>query len=362
MYEATIRVFYPLEEGVIVLRTERNWKEDIEPENIDWEKNCFQFNIKHENSILSYKPCIRRGDETIWSKGANKMALLHKNWPMDVYPYFFSEESGEITDVIEVPSEIYDYNRLIRVYLPSGYYENRLKCYPIIYMHDGQNLFFPQEAFLGQDWNVEGNIDLLNSMNLIEQIIVVGIHHGDRFQEFCYPDYERYGNCIVDEIKPWVDCNFRTLFEPWHTCVMGSSLGGVVSFYLAWEWPDVFGTCACMSSPFFARDNLLERVENDDILPRAHSRFYLDSGWPCDNYDTTVKMATALLDKGFQWGYNFIHLAYPHAKHTESEWAARLHIPLQLFFGRIRRAHMHFLDPNYRWRLETVCSGEEIEM
>ncbi len=242
MHEAMIRVFYPLEKGRIVLRTEQDWEKDMEPCHVDRERHCFSFRFRHHRVHLSYKPCIRENGRLTWARGANRLALLHRNWPQDIYPVFFSGSGGTITDVIELPSRFYGHPRLLRVYLPAGYGENTMKRYPVLFMHDGKNLFFPQEAFLGQDWHMGENLELLNAMNLTEQVIIVGIYAGDREADYTSPGYHKYGACIVEEIKPWLDRTFRTLTGPWHTGVMGSSLGGVVSFFLAWNWP--------YSSPF----------------------------------------------------------------------------------------------------------------
>ena len=64
---------------------------------------------------------------------------------------------------------------------------------------------------------------------------------------------------------------------------------------------------------------------------------YLDSGWPGDNYETTVGMAMALISRGWKWGHNLLHLAFPHAGHNEHDWGLRLHLPLQMIAGSIPR-------------------------
>ena len=79
----------------------------------------------------------------------------------------------------------------------------------------------------------------------------------------------------------------------------GSSLGGVVSFYTVWQYPEVFGAAACMSSTFSHKDDLLERVLSE---PKRNVGFYLDSGWPGDNYEVTVAMALALVSRGWRYG------------------------------------------------------------
>jgi predicted alpha/beta superfamily hydrolase len=111
---------------------------------------------------------------------------------------------------------------------------------------------------------------------------------------------------------------------------MGSSLGGVVSFYLGWQWPEVFGKVACLSSTFTFRDDLIERVAAE---PRKEIKIYLDSGWPRDNYEATRCMRDRLFWKGYRPGSDLLYLAFPEAKHDESAWAARSPIPFQFLFG-----------------------------
>ena len=111
---------------------------------------------------------------------------------------------------------------------------------------------------------------------------------------------------------------------------MGSSLGGVVSFYLGWQWPDVFGNAACMSSTFTYNDDLMERVAGE---AKRDVRFYLDSGWPRDNYEVTRGMRDLLVRRGYRFGEDLLYFAFPNALHNERSWAVRSHIPFQFFFG-----------------------------
>ncbi len=115
---------------------------------------------------------------------------------------------------------------------------------------------------------------------------------------------------------------------------MGSSLGGVVSFYLGWQWPEAFGKIACLSSTFTYRDNLLDRVSSE---PKRKLRIYLDSGWPGDNYEPTRSMRDRLIWKGYRPGHELFYLAFPEAKHDENAWAARSPIPFQFLFGNLPR-------------------------
>src|SRR5664279_4713133 len=187
------------------------------------------------------KPCLRTTSGLLWATGANRLVVATREDIRDIYPSFHSPEQGSILDVITLESTILNRQHSLRVYLPAGYEENTCRTFPVIYMQDGRNLFFPLEAFLGQDWGVEDKLVLLNGMNAIEQMIVVGIFSADRMQEYTKPGYETYGRSVVEEIKPYIDSRFRTRPGRRSTGVMGSSLGGVVSFYMGWQWPEVFG-------------------------------------------------------------------------------------------------------------------------
>jgi len=345
MYSAKIRVYYHLEKGTIVLRTEKDWNEDIYPVDVNEKEHYYEFHLKHDKYYLNAKPCIRDGSEVIWAQGDNRQIVFDLKTVINNYPYFYSEPVGKITDVIEFYSHVYNKKRLFRIYLPAGYNENQMKKYPILYMHDGSNLFFPEEAFGGSEWQVDETLHLLDSMNIIDQMIVVGVYAADRNNEYTKPGYEDYGKFMVNELKPWIDANLRTLTTPWYTSIMGSSLGGVVSFYLAWEYPHIFGSAACFSSTFSWRDDLIERVETDSFEERKNSKFYIDTGWPGDNYEVGFKMASTLVSRGFRHGRDFLYLVFPMAKHNEADWASRLHIPIQLFAGKLRTLNMKFHVP-----------------
>ena len=293
-----VRLTYPLERGRIVLRTDADWDRDVEPVAVTEAQTIHEFELPVDRPVIQFKPCLIEDDELHWASGTNEFLLPRGDEPFEVRPHFFSQGRGRITPLIEIPSEL-GRARRVRIYLPAGYDENTLRRYPVLYMHDGKNLFIPEESFTGSDWQIDSTMNQLDAMNLIRRTIVVGIHTSAREFEYTQPGYEAYGSSILHEIKPWVDARYRTLDGPDNTCVMGSSLGGVVSFYLAWRWPETFGNAACLSSTFHHFDDLFERVRNDPIEPRRNLRIYLDSGWPRDNYDVTLSMAALLVSRGF---------------------------------------------------------------
>lgn len=169
-------------------------------------------------------------------------------------------------------------------------------------------------------------------MNSIEASIVVALYPNDRFKDYTEPGCARYAQFLVGKLLPYLEENYRVLAEPEHRLVMGSSLGGLVSFYLAWHHSDVFGRAACLSSTFGYDNLLLDRVKSADICPPM--KVYLDSGWPGDNFAETQAMAHIMLSKGYQLGRDLhYYLAVPEAGHNEGAWAQRLHLPFQFLLG-----------------------------
>jgi predicted alpha/beta superfamily hydrolase len=313
----------------MVLRTEGDWEKNLEP--IHTGASRFDFKIATESPFFYFKPVIlEEGKPPRWAVGENYLGLASQKKPRDIYPYFEPDQKCSACDLRELASPFgrYDY----RVFYPPGYHENFLKRYPVLYMQDGQNLFFPDEAFQGRHWKIAETLGLLDAMNLVDKALVVGIYPNAREENYTKPGYEAYGRFLVEALKPEIDRSFRTLAGPERTAVMGSSLGGVVSFYLAWQWPEVFGMAACLSSTFGYRDDLRERVASE---PRRDLKLYLDSGWPKDNFEATRNMRALLLSRGYREFEDLLYLGFPEGLHNEAHWAMRAHVPFQYLFGRV---------------------------
>jgi predicted alpha/beta superfamily hydrolase len=300
MHKQVIRVVYPADDGRIALRTEHDWDTNIEatgravvgiddPDRSTGSRTgCgWEFLIKTDRPYFYFKPVLLRKDGAQWSRGENFLAVATSGAPLDIHPYFIEDTRCSVCEVMPPLASAAGREHRFRVFLPPGYHENTLKKYAVLHMHDGQNLFLKEEAFLGNTWRTDEVLGVLDRMNAIEEVIVVGICPNERMTEYTLPGYEDYGRFLVETLKPLVDAKYRTLSGPTDTAVVGSSLGGVVSFYLGWQWPEVFGKVACLSSTFTFRDDLLERVSAE---PKRKIRIYLDSGWPRDNYETTRSM------------------------------------------------------------------------
>jgi predicted alpha/beta superfamily hydrolase len=330
MNRQIINVFYPTDGAKILLRTDADWDRNVESTRSD--EGSAGFLIETDRPFFYFKPILQRNGQPRWSRGENFLAVATSNTPVDIYPYFADEMHCSVCELMSpVPSGTGTEHRF-RVFLPPGYRENTLKHYPVLYMHDGNNLFLKEEAFLGNTWRTDEVLNVLDRMNAINNVIVVGILPNDRMAEYTSPGYHDYGRFLVETLKPLIDAKYRTLVGPADTAVMGSSLGGVVSFYLGWQRPDVFGKVACLSSTFGYRDDLVERVATES---KRNLRIYLDSGWPGDNYEATRSMRDRLIWKGYRPGSELFYLAFPEARHDENAWATRSPIPFQFLFGKV---------------------------
>ncbi|MFZ5438971.1 MAG: alpha/beta hydrolase [Myxococcota bacterium] len=325
-----ITVNYPQRPERLVLRTALDWDRDVLPRQVG--ATHAVFDVELTGPTLELKPCLRDGAELRWSKGHNYVLTAHEP-DRGLWPYFFDEPRGRVSDVLQVEFE--GVRRAVRVYHPPGYDENTLRRFPVLYMQDGKNLFFPEEAFAGNEWRVDETMDRLDEMNAVRKAIVVGVSPADRLRDYTRPGYDAYARFLVEKLKPLVDRHLRTLTGAGDSVVMGSSLGGVAALHVAWSRPDVFARVACLSSTFGHFDDLFERIARE---PKRPLLVYLDSGWPKDNYERTNAMRDLLLARGFRLGEDLLQFSFPEGHHDEVSWAGRIHLPFQFFFGRAWRA------------------------
>ena len=166
----------------------------------------------------------------------------------------------------------------IWIYLPENY-SATAKKYSVIYMHDAQNLFDAKTSYSGE-WNVDEKLDSLKA-----QVIVVGIEHGNdkRIDELTPFKNEKYGggnagnyvDFIVKTLKPYIDKNYRTKPKAKNTIIMGSSLGGLVSYYAALKHPEVFGKAGVFSPSFWFSNDIYTLTEQ---TPKIKTKIYFLCG------------------------------------------------------------------------------------
>ncbi|GAB4281887.1 MAG: alpha/beta hydrolase-fold protein [Candidatus Rifleibacteriota bacterium] len=244
---------------------------------------------------------------------------------------------GKIVD-IEVPMvEGLKYQPKVKVYLPE-YYSDAGEPSAVIYMHDGQNLFEPKAAFAGVDWKVDETVTRLIASGEIRKCIVVAINNSpDRMEELNLftKSGQAYCNFVVNILKPIIDTSFNVAKDPQNTIIMGSSMGGLMSFQMAITRPDIFGGAGCLS-PAFGKTygKIFNFVEKNQYLSNK-VRIYLDTGeYEPPIVKTYFKMLKLLKTKGFIEGYNLMGFFDEKATHCEAAWAKRLPVPLKFLLSK----------------------------
>lgn len=169
--------------------------------------------------------------------------------------------------------------RRIRIYLPANYGSSHKK-YPVIYMHDGQNLFEGSTSGYGQ-WGIDQIMDKLPAG---EESIIVGVDHGGAYRMSEYNPYDsKYGKAQGDEyveflvqtLKPYIDQHYRTRTDARHTTIAGSSMGGLISMYAVLKYPGVFGNGGIFSPSFWIAPGIFGYAQQHLL---AASRFYFVCG------------------------------------------------------------------------------------
>lgn len=252
--------------------------------------------------------------------------------PAEIFPYLdYAKLDGRTHSVVgdvrivpQVWSPQLQNKRDLVIYLPPSYRTGE-KRYPVLYMHDGQNLFDDALAYGGQDWRVDETMQALSREGL--EAIMVGIYHGGEKRLMEYNPFpgkfpgrgQEHVAFLCETLKPFIDAKFRTRPEHDATGVMGSSMGGLISLYAFFRRPDVFGLCGAMSPSLFVGRGAI--VPYAIHAPWNHGRIYLDHG---TQEPAARPMVDALREKGYRMRRHLKYVAERGGKHTESAWARRL--------------------------------------
>ena len=229
------------------------------------------------------------------------------------------------------------YKRTLAVWLPPAYETFKRKRYPVLYMHDGQNIFDPVTAFGGVEWQMDETADQLIKERKIEEIIVVGIYNTpDRLKEYADTSKgRRYMQFLVNEVKPFIDKTYRTRPEREHTAVMGSSMGGLISLYLVWRYSIVFSKAGCLSSTLSWRHGEVLNMIKNEPEPSQPIYIYFDHGGVGEGLVLPYfrKLRQLLLKSGYRDGADFECFFDKKGDHSERAWAKRIWRPLIFMFG-----------------------------
>lgn len=247
-------------------------------------------------------------------------------------------------------SENLDNKRTISVWLPPQY--NPDSTYPVLYLHDGQNMFDKRYAAYGAIWEADKTAERLIRQGFLRPLILVGVDNNlQREEEYTLQRDARekrggnarnYGKFLTEELKPFIDSHYQTKAGPENCGIAGSSLGGLVSLTLALDYPEVFGLCGAISaSLWWANQKSLY-----DVLAQAsrlsNSRIWFDMGteegkYPgCVNppFTLTRLLASRLEQIGLLPGWNYYYQEIVGGQHHENDWRDRFDRILLFLFGK----------------------------
>ncbi len=254
----------------------------------------------------------------------------------------------------------------VDIWLPEGY--NPSERYPVLYMHDGQNLFDATTTWNSQSWEMDRTACKLISQKEVEPFIIVGIHSDPQrrvsqlMPEQAVKDAgleelmteiklkgqpamgDEYAEFVVETLKSAIDSDYSTLSDRDHTYVMGSSMGGLMSLYLISRYPEIFGGAGCLSTHWYGSigagdkfgNAMMEFVENYLPDPSTH-RLYFDHGTSTIDAYYGPWETQALLTaqkKGYRYGVDLDSYIDYGAPHEESAWAGRVARPLRFLLQK----------------------------
>ncbi|HXY24734.1 MAG TPA: alpha/beta hydrolase-fold protein [Candidatus Acidoferrum sp.] len=243
--------------------------------------------------------------------------------------------SGQLRKHEQFHSRFLRNQRDLIVYTPPGYYQQPERRFPVLYLHDGQNLFDGATSFIpGQDWHVGQTADACIQSGAVEPLIIVGMYNTKaRIREYT-PTHvpklgggraDRYAKFLIEEVKPFVDREYRTLSGSAYTGIGGSSLGGLVSLYVGLKHANIFGRILALSPSVWWNQLVIHRfVESMHVEPRP--RIWLDIGTregPRIVGDVE-KFRDVLLQKGWRLEADLHYERVEGAEHNEAAWAQRV--------------------------------------
>lgn len=254
--------------------------------------------------------------------------------------------------------------RTIRVWTPSNYESDFTRRFPVLYMHDAQNLFDKATAAYGEIWDIHTAVENAMKEKDFKGVIIVGVDNApglERLDEYSPWVSERanelkalgeftrdiggegvrYGQFLVDTLKPLIDQKYRTLPDRENTGVAGSSMGGFISLYLGAEYPEVFSKIGAFSTAAWFADRALEEHLNK-VDKSLRTRWYLDIGTEETSNQNVEGFNKLYVDGSLAIEKQLLSLGVPRedvllvieegANHFETAWARRFPKALEWLF------------------------------
>lgn len=373
---AIIRVHYPATTHTVTIRGAADGLNWTTGKAMTASGDTFAITLTGITTPIEWKPLL---DDTTWAIGPNYHVASQQT--LDVYPHFTTTSGQVETLIADFHSTVLDDDRVIYAYLPASYAENTDATYPVVYMHDGQNLWaaLPNIAFSGT-WNVDTAFDAAsntgacssngvtgwsaepldggaastctadsdcpsNECRTFPEAIVIGVaNDANRIYEYTPTTdpstpggggADLYIQMLVEELKPTIDSMLRTRPDVASTAMAGSSLGGLVTSYAALKHPEVYGRIAALSpSTWWNSDVLVTDVQSTLAAPHRPLVVYVDSGeGSVDDESDTDQLAAEYITLGYVQGTSFSHVIQSGAQHNETYWAERFPGAMQFVLG-----------------------------
>ena len=285
-------------------------------------------------------------------------------------PVLQSADCGRVDRLVIYSPELNE-DVIVDIWVPNEYKGSDSKRYPVIYMHDGQNLYDSSTTWNQQSWEMDSVACRLIDSGEINPPIIVGVHsHSDRrvadlmpedavsdedlktmFEGLGYIDIPVRGNAyasfLVNTLKPAIDQLYDTIPDKDHTAVMGSSMGGLMSIYAICEYPEIFGSAMCLSTHWIGNQDIVDSFSKGlydyidaHIPPSENHKLYLDRGTETlDAYygEKDEMMKDLVRVHGYNNSSNFMSLIDEGGAHEERSWARRVAEPLKFFLSKSRQ-------------------------
>jgi predicted alpha/beta superfamily hydrolase len=257
--------------------------------------------------------------------------------------------TGNIKRHRSFPSKILGNRRDVLVYLPRGYGRLSRRRYPVLYLHDGQNVFDAATSFSGVEWSADETAERLIKENVIEPLIIVAVANTgeERIHEYAPTRgvidvrakrkkrskglAREYGHFLMDELKPYIDRKYRTHPGPDFTGLGGSSLGGLVTLAIGILYPHAFRRLMVMSPSIWWDDFAIYRLV-DSIEQKPPLKIWLDTGTAEPGWDQARELLNRLVEKGWKLHKDLQYMEAQGADHSEAAWAARVEPALRFLF------------------------------